>query len=139
LKTPIALDESVHTLADTRKAIELKSARILNIKICRVGGLANSIAIHNICQQAGWPVWVGGMMDMGIGAAVKIEFASLPNVTLPGDIAPSDRYFIEDIVDPPVLLSPDGTYEVSKKPGIGRTIKESFVREKSIAGFTLRA
>lgn len=139
IKTPIALDESIHSPADVRRAIELQSCRIVNIKVGRVGGLANAIAVHDLCQQAGWPVWVGGMMDMGIGSAVKIEFASLSNVTLPGDIAPSERRYHEDIVEPPIKLNEDGTYDVSSGPGIGRQVKESFIRAHAIGSFRLTA
>ena len=79
------------------------------------------------------------MMDMGIGGAVKIEFASLPNVTLPSDIAPSDRYYHEDIVEPPIILKSNGTYGLSEGAGIGRVVKESFIRANTINSFELRA
>jgi len=36
LKTPICLDESIHSLDDTRAAIELDSCRVINIKPGRV-------------------------------------------------------------------------------------------------------
>ena len=139
IETPICLDESIHTPADARKAVELHSGKIINIKIGRVGGFANAIAVHDICQEAGWPVWVGGMMDMGIGQALKVEFATLPNVTLPNDIGPSNRFYVEDIVDPPVAISPDGTFAPSSAPGLGRRVKESFIRAHSVQHFEIRA
>ena len=139
IKTPIALDESIHSPDDARKAIQLGSGKIINIKISRVGGIANALKVHDICHQAGWPVWVGGMKEMGIGSAVKIEFASLPNVVLPSDIAPSDRYYLEDIVEPPIVLHSDGTYDIAKKPGIGRMVKETFIRANTIASFNIKA
>jgi len=104
-----------------------------------VGGLANARAIHDLCQAAGWPVWAGGMMDMGIGQAHKIEFAALPNVSLPGYIEPSDRFYDEDIVEPPVTLKPDGTFDVSAGPGIGRQVKEAFIRAHAMAHVELKA
>jgi o-succinylbenzoate synthase len=137
IETPICLDESIHTPADARKSVELRSGKIINIKIGRVGGFANAIAVHDICQDAGWPVWVGGMMDMGLGQALKVEFASLPNVTLANDIAPSNRFYAEDIVDPAVTLNPDGTFDVASGPGIGRQVKEPFIRAHSVQRFEI--
>jgi O-succinylbenzoate synthase len=139
LATPICLDESIHSPADARRAIELRAGKIINVKVGRVGGLTNARAIHDLCQAAGWPVWAGGMMDMGIGQAHKIEYASLPNVSLPGDIEPSDRFYAEDIVEPPVTLKPDGTFDVSAGPGIGRQVKEAFIRANAMARIELRA
>ena len=139
IETAVCLDESIHTPADARKAVELKSGRIVNIKIGRVGGFANAIAVHDICQRAGWPVWVGGMMDMGIGQAMKVEFASLPNVSLPNDIGPSNRFYQEDIVDPPVAMNPDGTFDVARGPGLGRRVKESFIRAHAVQHLEMRA
>ncbi len=133
MQTPICLDESIHSPADARRAIALQSGKIINVKVGRVGGLMNAVAIHDLCQAAGWPIWVGGMMDMGIGQAFKIEFASLPNVTMPSEIGASTRFYEEDIVDPPVRLNPDGTFDVATGPGIGRQVKEAFLREHAIA------
>jgi len=139
MRTPVCLDESIHSPADARRAIALKSGKMINIKVGRVGGLANARAIHDLCQAAGWPVWAGGMMDMGIGQAHKIEFASLPNVSLPGEIEPSDRFYEEDIVEPAVTMKPDGTFDVSAGPGLGRQVKEAFLRAHAIARVELRA
>jgi len=139
IETPICLDESIHTPADARKAVELRSGKIINIKIGRVGGFANAIAVHDICQAAGWPVWVGGMMDLGLGQALKIEFATLPNVSLANDIPPSNRFYAEDIVEPAVTLNPDGTHDISSGPGIGRQVKEAFIRAHTVQQFESRA
>lgn len=138
IETPVCLDESIHTPADARKAVELRSGKIINIKVGRVGGFANAVAVHDICQDAGWPVWVGGMMDLGIGQAFKVEFATLPNVSLPNDIGPSERFYVEDIVDPPVTLGVDGTFSPSNGPGIGRTVKEPFIRANAVQRFEIR-
>jgi len=139
IETPICLDESIHTPADARKAIELKSGKIINIKYGRLGGLANAIAVHNICQEAGWPVWIGGMGEFGIGRSISIELASLPNVTLPNDLSPSTRHYEEDVVEPPIFMNSDGTMDVSSGPGIGRRIKESFIRANALRSFEVLA
>ncbi|HSW56421.1 MAG TPA: o-succinylbenzoate synthase, partial [Ignavibacteriaceae bacterium] len=119
LKTPICLDESIHSLDDTRAAIELDSCRVINIKPGRVGGFTESKLIHEYCASKNIPVWCGGMLESGIGRAGNVALASLPNFTLPGDISASKRYYKEDIVEPEFVVNKDGTMDVPTKPGIG--------------------
>jgi o-succinylbenzoate synthase len=119
LKTPVCLDESIHSLDDTRAAIELDSCRIINIKPGRVGGFTESKKIHDYCASMNIPVWHGGMLESGIGRAGNVALASLPNFTLPGDISASKRYYKEDIVVPEFVVNKDGTMDVPKLPGIG--------------------
>jgi O-succinylbenzoate synthase len=119
LKTPICLDESIHSLDDTRAAIELDSCRVINIKPGRVGGFTESKLINDYCASKNIPVWCGGMLESGIGRAGNVALASLPNFTLPGDISASKRYYKEDIVEPEFVVNADGTMDVPTKPGIG--------------------
>lgn len=119
LRTPICLDESIVTPDDARKAIALASCRIINIKAARMSGLSAAVATHDLAQRAGMPVWCGGLLETGIGRAANIALASLPNFTLPADLSASDRYFGEDVIDPPVNLNPDGTITVPTTPGLG--------------------
>jgi len=119
LRTPICLDESIHSLADTRAALELDSCRVINIKPGRVGGFTESIAIHDYCAAHNVPVWHGGMLESGIGRAGNVALASLPNFTLPGDISASKRYYTSDIVDPAFEVNADGTMDVPQGVGIG--------------------
>ena len=85
-------------------AIRLKSCRFVNIKPSRVGGLTNAIAIHNICQAAGIPCWVGGMLESAVGANLCVALAMLDNFTYPADIFPSSRFYREDLGTPPLEL-----------------------------------
>ncbi|MFA6596971.1 MAG: o-succinylbenzoate synthase [Ignavibacteriaceae bacterium] len=119
LKTPLCLDESIHSLEDTRAAIELDSCRIINIKPGRVGGFTEAKLIHDYCASKNIPVWHGGMLESGIGRAGNIALASLPNFTLPGDISASKRYYKNDIVEPEFVVNKDGTIDVPSEPGIG--------------------
>lgn len=119
LKTPICLDESILNPDDARKAHELGSCKIINIKVGRVGGLTRAIKLHDICAALGLPVWCGGMLETGIGRAQNLALAALPNFTIPGDTSASKRYFAEDIVDAPAVINPDGTIDVPTGPGIG--------------------
>lgn len=119
LKTPICLDESIHSLDDTCAAIELESCRVINIKPGRVGGFTESKLIHDYCASETIPVWCGGMLESGIGRAGNVALASLPNFTLPGDISASKRYYKEDIVEPAFTVNSDGTMNVPTEQGIG--------------------
>ncbi len=118
LKTAICLDESIHSAEDARKALELGACRTINIKVSRLGGLLESRKVHDVCAAHGVPVWVGGMHEFGIGRAANLAIASLPNVTLPGDVAGSDRYYREDIIEPPIRAE-RGTVPVPRGPGLG--------------------
>lgn len=119
ITTPLCLDESIHSVDDTRAAIELGSCRIINIKPGRVGGFTESVKIHDYCASVNAPVWHGGMLESGIGRAGNVALASLQNFVLPGDISASKRYYRDDIVEPEFLVNPDGTMDVPEKPGIG--------------------
>ena len=118
LTTPICLDESIHSLEDTRKAIELGSCKIINIKIGRVGGLTEAKKIHDYCMEHQIPVWCGGMLESGIGRAHNVALTTLPNFILPGDTAGSSRYWEEDIISPEVIVE-DGYITVPTNYGIG--------------------
>jgi O-succinylbenzoate synthase len=119
LTTPICLDESVHTFEQARAAIVLGACKIINIKLGRVGGFTGARKIHDLCQENGIPVWCGGMLESGIGRAHNIALSTLPNFTLPGDVSASRRYWVEDIVEPEVVVSPQGTIRIPSGPGIG--------------------
>jgi O-succinylbenzoate synthase len=120
LRTPICLDESITSAARAEDAAVLGSARIVNIKPGRVGGLAAARAVHDACALHGIPVWCGGMLESGIGRAHNVALASLPNFSLPGDLSPSARYWERDVVTPEWTMSPDGMVQVPLgRPGLG--------------------
>ncbi|NOU89362.1 o-succinylbenzoate synthase [Paenibacillus sp. LMG 31460] len=129
LQTPICLDESIHSVEDARKAIELGSCRIINIKVGRVGGLTESKKIHDLCQAHDIPVWCGGMFETGVGRAHNIAITSLTNFTIPGDTSASNRYWVEDIVEPEVALFAPGVLAVPTGAGIGYDLKPESVKK----------
>lgn len=131
LKTPICLDESIHSLEDARKAIELGSTEIINIKIGRVGGLTEAKKIHDYCEAQGVPVWCGGMLESGIGRAHNIALTTLPNFILPGDTSGSNRYWKKDIILPEVVAA-DGYIDVPQTAGIGYEIDRKTVESYTI-------
>ena len=132
LKTPVCLDESIKTVAIAREAIAAGACRIINIKPGRVGGFAESIRLHDLCAAHGIPVWHGGMLESGIGRAANIHLSSLPNFTLPGDVAASRRYFSPDLIDPPIEVAADGTIAVPSGPGLGVSIRADRVEAATI-------
>nr|WP_207627604.1 MULTISPECIES: o-succinylbenzoate synthase [Bacillaceae] len=127
IETPICLDESIHSVEDARKAIELGACKIINIKIGRVGGLAEAKKLHDLCKSYGVPVWCGGMLESGVGRAHNIAIASLANFTIPGDTSASKKYWAEDIIEPEVVLSKPGIVSVPTNPGIGYEVRQEVV------------
>ena len=119
IQTDICLDECIRNRRDAEAALRLGSGRILNIKVGRVGGFTEAIAIHDVAQHHGVPVWCGGMLESGIGRAHNIALSSLPNFTLPGDVSASKRYWAQDIIEPEVLVSAQGEIVVPVVPGRG--------------------
>ncbi len=126
IDTPVCLDESIRSVRDAALAIELGSCRIINIKPGRVGGIASSKAIHDLCSSHGMPVWCGGMLESGVGRAHNVALATLPGFTLPGDISASRRYWSEDIVAPEFEVD-DGTMRVPEGHGIGVDVRGELV------------
>ena len=119
LDTPICLDECIHTEEHARAAIELGACRIINIKLGRVGGYTPARRIHDLCLSKQVPVWCGGMLESGIGRAHNIALSTLENFSLPGDVTASRRYWLEDVIEPEVKVTPEGTIRVPDDPGIG--------------------
>jgi len=119
IKTPICLDESIRSAEDAAHAMQLRSGRIVNVKLGRVGGHAEAARVEQVCRENEIPVWCGGMLESGVGRAHNIAMATQAGFTLPGDISASARYWEEDIIDPPVTVTPQGTILASQKPGIG--------------------
>jgi O-succinylbenzoate synthase len=119
LNTPICLDECIHSEEHARAAIALGACRILNVKLGRVGGYSAARRIHDLCREKRVPVWCGGMLESGIGRAHNIALSTLANFSLPGDVTASRRYWTEDIIEPEVTVTPQGTIRVPGGPGIG--------------------
>jgi len=132
LRTPICLDESIHTLEDARKALDLGSCRIINIKVSRLCGLSEARRVHDLCQARGVPVWCGGMHEFGIGRAANVVICSLPGFTLPGDVSGSDRAYKEDIVDPPIRAVQGAIRVPWDRPGLGFAPDEARIRARCL-------
>jgi O-succinylbenzoate synthase len=138
LQTPICLDECIHSFEHAEAAITLGACKIINIKMGRVGGYTVAKKIHDLCQASQVPVWCGGMLESGIGRAHNIAISTLPNFALPGDVTASRRYWHEDIIEPEVTVSAQGSIRVPTGPGIGyqprlEAIEKLTVRKERLA------
>jgi len=138
LKTRICLDEGIRNRRDAQAAIELKSCGIINIKVGRVGGFSEAVAVHNAAQAAGIPVWCGGMLESGIGRCHNIALSTLPNFTLPGDVSASKRYWKEDIIEPEVEVASSGLIKVPQTPGRGFAIRTDYIEKLTTRKLELR-
>ena len=131
-RTALCLDESITKPRHARQALEMGACHIVNIKPGRVGGLSQSILIHDLCQKQDVPVWCGGMLETGVGRAANLAIASLPNFALPGDISATERYYAEDITNEQFVLNADSTIDVPDKPGLGITINRNILQNVTL-------
>jgi O-succinylbenzoate synthase len=139
LETAICLDESIRNRRDALAAIEMESCRIINVKLGRVGGFSEAIAVHNVAHERGIPVWCGGMLESGIGRSHNIALSSLENFKLPGDVSASSRYWHEDIIEPEVTVSPKGVITVPQTPGRGFEVRTDLVEKLTTRKEEIRA
>ncbi len=139
LETPICLDESIRNRRDALAAIEMESCKIINIKLGRVGGFSEAIAVHNAALERGIPVWCGGMLESGVGRSHNIALSTLENFTLPGDVSASARYWADDIIEPEVTVSPEGEIAIPDTPGRGYEVRADLVERLTVRKETIRA
>jgi len=137
IKTPVCLDESIRSSADARNAIALGAGRIINVKLGRVGGHTQAKQVEQVCRENNIPVWCGGMLESGIGRAHNIAMATLAGFMLPGDVSASARYWSEDIIDPEVTVSPQGTITAPAGPGLGFEVNLSRIDRVTIRKETI--
>jgi len=139
IETPICLDESIRNRRDALAAIDMESCQIINIKVGRVGGFSEAIAVHNAAEERGIPVWCGGMLETGIGRAHNIALSSLSNFSLPGDVSASARYWAQDIIEPEVTVSKQGEIVVPKGVASGYAVLRDRIEDLTVRRQTLRA
>jgi O-succinylbenzoate synthase len=139
LETPICLDESINNRRDVLAATETESCKIINVKLGRVGGFSEAIAVHNAAQERGIPVWCGGMLESGIGRSHNIALSTLENFTLPGDVSASARYWADDIVEPEITVSSQGEIAVPDVPGRGYEVRADLIEQLTVRKETIRA
>ena len=139
IKTVLCLDESIPHLRNAQTAIELGACGIINIKLGRVGGHASARDIQAYCRAERIPVWCGGMLESGVGRAHNIAVSTLPGYTLPGDVSASARYWVEDVIEPEVTVTPQGTIRVPQSPGLGYHVRRDLIERRTVEKQTFRA
>ena len=138
INTPICLDESIRNRRDALAAIEMESCRIINVKLGRVGGFSEAIAVHNAAMERGIPLWCGGMLESGVGRAHNIALSTLEGFTLPGDVSASARYFADDIIEPGVTVSAEGEITIPDTPGRGYEVRTDLIDRLTARKETIR-
>lgn len=138
IRTKICLDESIRHARDAEAALEMGACQIINIKVGRVGGMTEAKKVHDVALAHHVPVWCGGMLESGVGRVHNIHLSSLENFRLPGDVSASKRYWKEDIIEPEVQVTPQGTIPVPDVPGTGYRVREDFIEQLTVRKETLR-
>ena len=138
LSTPICLDESLHSASDARKAIGMGACRVVNVKVSRVGGITEAKAMQAVAQGAGIACWCGGMHEFGVGRAANLAVAALSGFTLPGDVSGSDKYYAEDLIEPPIRAH-QGRVPVPNGPGLGVAVVPERLARARLRSETIRA
>jgi O-succinylbenzoate synthase len=136
VRTPICLDESIVSAQAAADAIAMGACAIVNVKPGRVGGYLEARRVHDVCAAHGVPVWMGGMLETGLGRAGNVAMAALPNFTLPGDVSASSRYYERDITEPFVME--DGRLRVPEGPGLGVVPDPARLAEVTTSVHTVR-
>lgn len=123
LQTPICLDESIRSVNDLERAIQLKALRVLNLKVGRVGGLFYAKQMIELCRKNHIKYWVGSMLESGISKILHVHLASLRDTFIPGDLSASRRYFKRDLIKPEIIVE-KGKIKVPQGFGLGVEIDE---------------
>ncbi|WAH41609.1 o-succinylbenzoate synthase [Alicyclobacillus fastidiosus] len=137
LRTPLCLDESIRSADDVRRAAVLGACRIINLKPGRVGGFEQSRRAHDFAVHYGLGLWCGGMYETGIGRLHNIALCSLPGFDMPTDVGPSERYFVEDVVNPPVTFSRPGHLRVEELHGVASRVNWTLLDRYTIDSETI--
>jgi O-succinylbenzoate synthase len=132
IETPLCLDESLRWRGDVEAALRLGACRVVNLKVCRVGGISEARAIHDLCVERGVPLWCGGLLETGIGRCHNLGVASLPGFVLAGDISESRRYYVRDLIDPPIRLGERGRIEVPGDPGVAGRLDPAEIDRRTL-------
>lgn len=131
VQTPVCLDESAEDVKAVQQAIRIKACKIINIKIQRVGGFRQALRIHDLCKEAGIPVWAGTMPELGIGGAQTLHLATLPNFSYPTDVESSRRWFVDDIIEPLIEVK-DGWIRIEKGSGNGYRSNSNMINKYKV-------
>lgn len=131
IETPICLDESIHSAEDVKRAARIDACSIINLKPQRVGGIRASVRINEACREHGMEMWMGGVIESGVGASTQVILSSLSQISYPGDIGSSSRYFKKDIVEPEIKVR-NGKVEITEEEGLVNGVDRDTLEELTI-------
>jgi O-succinylbenzoate synthase len=128
MRTPLALDESLSSIEAVKSAVLAEAVDVVSVKPARLGGMRAAALAVETASSAGLGVFVGGMLELGIGRAGAAAVAALPGCNLPTDLGPSQQYVERDICDP-ICVNSDGELILPSGPGIGRVPHEEQLQQ----------
>jgi len=133
LTTPLCADESAESLTALDELIEHRAARIINIKVQRVGGLTEALSMLQAARAAGLQCWVGTMPELGIASAQALHLAMHSAFSFPTDIEASSRWYVDDVVEPAITIDQSGFIEVPDGTGTGFKVDREKVERYTTA------
>ena len=133
LKTPLCADESAESMAALDELITHRAARVINIKVQRVGGLSEALLMLSTARAAGLQCWVGTMPELGIASAQGLHLAMHDGFTFPTDIEASARWYVDDVIEPAIEIEETGSIKVPAGAGTGFEVSREKVERYTTA------
>jgi O-succinylbenzoate synthase len=133
VRTPVCADESAESMKALQRIIQLGAAQIINIKVQRVGGLSPAKNMSLVAHEAGLGCWLGTMPELGIASGQALHVATGPAFVYPTDVESSERWYSDDIVEPPLRIDKEGYLHIPPGPSSGFAVN----REK-LERYTIR-
>jgi O-succinylbenzoate synthase len=130
MATPIALDESLWSLARVREALRSGACRVACLKPGRLGGVVATLAAAAACAAAGVDCFMGGFFETGLGRALNAALAGRPEFGLPGDLGDPDQYL--EVNPCPYLDTDAGLVTLSDRPGLGAAVSAEALRALAV-------
>ena len=129
LRTPLCADESAESMETLASLIADAAARIINIKVQRVGGLSEARLMLEAARAAGLECWVGTMPELGVASAQGLHLGTLDGFTYPTDIEASSRWYVDDVIAPAIEIDARGYIHLPAGPATGyRVVRETVER-----------
>jgi muconate cycloisomerase len=122
-KTPIGMDESIHSLVDI-EAAKHTGAKGVSLKLIKLGGFREAFAAGKLCRKLGLKINVAAKIaESSIGTAAAIHLAcAVPNVDW--GVSLTNLYLAADVVRRPIAIV-DGKVALPDGPGLGVEVDEA--------------
>lgn len=133
----IMIDEGCHSPRDMLRAVQLRAADLVNIKLMKTGGILNALKLNAIAESAGISAQIGTMVESSVASAAGLHTAiamgNVRTVEMGGPLM-----MAEDIGDVKSWYRND-TITVPDTPGLGIDVDLERVQRCSDAWWTIRA